>query len=143
MATAQLVSCIVCDEPVRPRQQGIQCEGCFGWNHQGSEEDHQRSTIRTIRKQSRLGLAAAYSRDDGTYRYIKKLMALPFLPALEIDPAFQRLQLKATSHALKEFVEYNSETWICSTVSPLPPKDWSVYGQALGPIMTSKDGTMA
>jgi len=33
MATAQVVSCIVGDEPVRPRQQGIQCEGCFGWNH--------------------------------------------------------------------------------------------------------------
>ena len=68
-----------------------------------------------------LGLAAAYSRDDGTYRYIKKLMALPFLPAPEIDPAFQRLRLKATTDALEELVEYISETWISSTV--FPPKD--------------------
>jgi len=56
-------------------------------------------------------------------------MALPFLPAPEIDPTFQRLRLKAASDALKELVEYISETWISSTV--FPPKDWSVYGQAI------------
>ena len=33
MATAQLINCIDCDEPVRPRQQGVQCDGCFRWNH--------------------------------------------------------------------------------------------------------------
>ena len=56
-------------------------------------------------------------------------MALPFLPAPEIDPAFQRLRLKATTAALEELVQYISETWISSTV--FPPKDWSVYGQAI------------
>ena len=77
-----------------------------------------------------LGLAAAYSRDDGTYRYIKKkLIALPFLPAAEIDPAFQRLRLQATTDSLQQLVQYVSETWISSTVFPL--KDWSVYGQAI------------
>ena len=78
-----------------------------------------------------LGLAAAYSRDDGTYQYIKKLMALPFLPAAEIDPEFQRLRLQATTDALQQLVQYVSETWISSTVFPPPPKDWSVYGQAI------------
>ena len=76
-----------------------------------------------------LGLVAAYSRDDGTYQYIKKLMALPFLPAPEIDPAFHRLRLKATTAVLEELVQYISETWISSVV--FPPKDWSVYGQAI------------
>ena len=76
-----------------------------------------------------LGLAAAYLRDDGTYRYIKKLMALPFLPAAEIDPEFQRLRLQATTDTLQQLVQYVSETWISSTV--FPPKDWSVYGQAI------------
>ena len=33
MASAQIVNCIVCDETVRPRQQGIQCDGCLRWNH--------------------------------------------------------------------------------------------------------------
>ena len=33
MASAQILNCIVCDEPVRLRQQAIQCDGCFRWNH--------------------------------------------------------------------------------------------------------------
>ena len=33
MASAQILNCMVCDEPVRPRQQAIQCDGCFRWNH--------------------------------------------------------------------------------------------------------------
>jgi len=33
MATAQIIHCIACKEPVRPRQQGLQCDGCFRWNH--------------------------------------------------------------------------------------------------------------
>ena len=33
MASAQIINCIVCKEPVRPRQQGLQCDGCFRWNH--------------------------------------------------------------------------------------------------------------
>ena len=33
MASAQIINCITCKEPVRPRQQGLQCDGCFRWNH--------------------------------------------------------------------------------------------------------------
>ena len=33
MASAQIINCIACKEPVRPRQQGLQCDGCFRWNH--------------------------------------------------------------------------------------------------------------
>ena len=84
---------------------------------------------------------SAYSRDDGTYRYIKQLMALPFLPTQEIDPAFQWLRLQATTDALKELVQYISETWISSTV--YPPKTEAYMVRPSGPIMTSKDGIMA
>lgn len=82
------------------------------------------------RKVQDLGMAAAYSRDDGTYRYIKQLMALPFLPAQEINPAFQRLRLRATTDALNKLFQYISETRISSMVFP-PPENWSVYGQAI------------
>ena len=34
MACAQILNCIVWDEPMRPRQQAVQCAGCFRWNHQ-------------------------------------------------------------------------------------------------------------
>ena len=33
MASAQIINCIICKEPVRPRQQGLQCDSCFRWNH--------------------------------------------------------------------------------------------------------------
>ena len=33
MVSAQILNCMVCEEPVRPRQQAIQCDGCFRWNH--------------------------------------------------------------------------------------------------------------
>ena len=33
MATAQIINCLVCMEHVRPRQQGVQCDGCFRWSH--------------------------------------------------------------------------------------------------------------
>ena len=33
MASAQILNGMACDEPVRLRQQAIQCDGCFRWNH--------------------------------------------------------------------------------------------------------------
>ena len=33
MATAQIINCLVCMQPVRPRQQGVQCDGCYRWSH--------------------------------------------------------------------------------------------------------------
>ena len=33
MASAQIINCIACNDPVRPRQQGLQCDGCFRWHH--------------------------------------------------------------------------------------------------------------
>ena len=32
MAAVQIIHCIACKESVRPRQQGLQCDGCFRWN---------------------------------------------------------------------------------------------------------------
>ena len=33
IATAPIINSLVCMEPVRPRQQGVQCDGCFPWSH--------------------------------------------------------------------------------------------------------------
>ncbi|KAK3744787.1 hypothetical protein QZH41_014782, partial [Actinostola sp. cb2023] len=49
------------------------------------------------RKVQELGLATVYSEDDGTHRYIRQLMALPFLPATEIPRVFARLSVQATT----------------------------------------------
>lgn len=50
MASAQLINCIICKTPVRPRQQAIQCDGCYRWNHRmcntGISQEEYRATVR-------------------------------------------------------------------------------------------------
>ena len=50
MATAQIINCLVCMEPVRPRQQGVQCDGCFRWSHRicntGISQEVYRAAVR-------------------------------------------------------------------------------------------------
>ena len=43
-------------------------------------------------KVQKLGLQRAYMDDDSVYKYIRKLMALPFLPYPEIQPMFDLLE---------------------------------------------------
>ena len=59
-----------------------------------------------------LGLQQPYCNDQGTYIYLRKFMALPFLPEQEIPPMFQHLRQQATTAPLQQFVTYVSEIWI-------------------------------
>ena len=70
----------------------------------------------------------AYHNDRGTYSFIRKMMALPFLPEAEIQPVFQRLQREATEPLL-QFTEYVSSTWIHGTT--WSPADWTVFRHAI------------
>jgi hypothetical protein len=47
------------------------------------------------------------------YRYIKQLMALPFLPAGHITPTFNALMIRANTPALQGLgpVEYTAFDW--------------------------------
>ncbi len=76
-----------------------------------------------------LGLQQAYQTDDGTFKYIRKLMAHCFLPANHIPALFGQLQREATTDSLKSIMEYMKKTWITSTV--WPPSAWSVYGLSI------------
>ena len=60
--------------------------------------------------------------------FVRKLMALPFLPGQKIKIRFLGLQEKATTEALKTFTAYIEKTWI--TGDTFPPTTWSVYMQA-------------
>ena len=44
-----------------------------------------------------VGLQHAYTHDEATFKYLHKLMALPFLPEGEIIPMFERLANQATT----------------------------------------------
>lgn len=81
------------------------------------------------RKVQELGLQRAYSEDDAVYKYIRKLMALPFLPHRQISRMFLRLEVQAQTEPLQNLVAYIRRKWIESTV--FLPKNWSVHQQAI------------
>ncbi|XP_074631182.1 uncharacterized protein LOC141889768 [Acropora palmata] len=81
------------------------------------------------RKVQELGLQRAYSEDDAVYKYVRKLMALPFLPHRQISRMFLRLEVQAQTEPLKKLVAYIRRQWIESMV--FLPKNWSVYKQAI------------
>ena len=86
----------------------VQLLGCaFHWNQA------------LWRKVKELGLQTAYMRDWATNGYIRRLMALPFLPHETIAPTFDSLKPEATTEPLQQFVSYIEENWIRSTVCSL------------------------
>ena len=76
------------------------------------------------------------------HNFIRKIMALPFLPEAEIQPIFQRLQLEATGQLL-QFTQYVSSMWIHGTT--WSPVDWTVFRHAISyaPTAILRGGTMA
>ena len=101
----------------------VQISGCsFHW------------TQAVWRKVQELGLQIPYNEDDGTHRYIRKLLALPYLSSSEIPTQFRILEGEATTAPLKLLVKYISDTWITNSI--WPPSVWSVYKQ---PVRTNND----
>ena len=76
----------------------------------------------------------AYTSDDATYAFIRKLMALPFLPHTDISLMLTQLKVQARTEALQDLVDYITNTWIESRTWPL--QTWSVFMQ---PVRTNND----
>ena len=68
------------------------------------------------------GLQTAFFTDPATHRYIKQLLALPYLPHQEIEPCLNELQQEANTDSLKDVCQYIKDTWIDSRV--WPPSTW-------------------
>ncbi|XP_028408207.1 uncharacterized protein LOC114530782 [Dendronephthya gigantea] len=81
------------------------------------------------RKVQGLGLTTAYNEDDSTHKYIRRLMALPFLPHEHISQMFEQLKALATTPVLQALVAYISDTWINSTV--WSPENWSIFKKSV------------
>ena len=82
---------------------GLELKGClFHW------------TQAVWRKVQELGLQVAYTKDNDTFAYVRKLMALPFLPAHDITVAFYGLKAKAATEPIPHLVCYIEQTWIKS-----------------------------
>lgn len=76
-----------------------------------------------------LGLQKAYSEHDGAYKYLRKLMALPFLPHHEIPSMFAFLSEQVQGPPLSDLIDYIRKQWIESRT--LPPRNWSIYQQSI------------
>ena len=59
----------------------------------------------------------------------RKLLALPFLPAEHIAPAFDRLESRNENESLAALFTYIGDTWMRSSV--WPPHRWTVYQDAV------------
>ncbi|XP_041375273.1 uncharacterized protein LOC121388117 isoform X2 [Gigantopelta aegis] len=81
------------------------------------------------RKIQDLGLAPAYNTDVATHKFCKKLMALPFLHADHVRPAFDKLRGKQETEGLGKLCSYIETTWMKNTTYRL--QDGCVFGQAI------------
>ncbi|KAJ8314678.1 hypothetical protein KUTeg_006828 [Tegillarca granosa] len=76
----------------------------------------------------------AYNEDDSVHKFVKKLMALPFLPPEHVVPAFDKLKEKPLLGPITELLSYMENTWIHNNTYPV--KSWCMYRQ---PIRTNND----
>jgi hypothetical protein len=95
---------------------------CFHW------------TQAVWRKVQELGLATSYMEDEGSNKYIRRLMALPFLPHEHIRPMFLSLEKEAEDEKLKALCNYIAITWVDSDT--WAPHCWTVF---LNLVRTNND----
>ena len=82
-----------------------------------------------FRKIQEVGLAQAYREDNGTRKLLRKMLALPYLPAEHMEGAFRRLREQCTTEALQQVATYMDSTWFQSTV--WEPPSWSVFQRSI------------
>lgn len=70
-----------------------------------------------------------YSQLDSTHKFIRKLLALPFLPEEQIPPTFFALKETATTQRLSQLCNYIERTWISGDT--WTPATWTVYRMAV------------
>lgn len=89
-------------------------------------------TQAVYRKVLQLGLSTAYVQRRDKYEYIRKLLALPFLPSEHIVEAFKELERQALgvdNDLLKTLVNYIRKNWIESSV--WRPENWSAFRETI------------
>ena len=86
------------------------------------------------RKVQDLGLAVQYKRDIGTHDYIRKILALPYLPPEFVEDQFSRIKAVASTNKLQDLVAYIRRTWIENTL--WAPASWSCF---MASVRTNND----
>lgn len=84
-----------------------------------------------MRKVAKLGLKTAYDQKKSMHLFVRKLLALVYLPSDHIQPAFnQLLQTTASASAANtQRMTYLTNTWFNNRVWTV--QQWSVYRQSV------------
>jgi hypothetical protein len=77
-------------------------------------------------KVANLGLKTSYNEKKGVHIFVRKLPALPYLPADHIRPAFNNIR-QTTSIQLQLLINYLTNTWLNNTTWSV--QQWSVFRQ--------------
>ena len=70
-----------------------------------------------------------YRQHQTMYKYVKQLMALPFLPPGHINAVFTTLKKRANSPGLQQLTNYIQRQWFENAVFSVP--SWCVYQQLI------------
>ncbi|XP_067658205.1 uncharacterized protein [Haliotis asinina] len=82
------------------------------------------------RKCQELGLQVGYIEDDDIHKFVRKLMALPFLPAADVTRLFNRISDRVPANGmLRQLTDYFESQWI--THPMFTPRTWSVFNIAV------------
>ena len=80
------------------------------------------------RKVQALGMSVAYNNDAEVHSFIRRIMALPFLPHEKIHQMFQQLQQEALGTTTYDvLLDYVEATWLRSSIWSVA--EWSVFFQ--------------
>ncbi|XP_046543937.1 uncharacterized protein LOC124254108 [Haliotis rubra] len=78
------------------------------------------------RKCQEFGLQIAYQKDDAVHKFVRKLMALPFLPSEHIPRMFAKIADRVERHGpLNQLIIYFRRQWMEHQV--FEPSTWSAY----------------
>lgn len=88
-------------------------------------------TQRIYRQVLRLGLSSSYTSGGDTYTFIRKLLALPFLPVEHIKEAVRELKdlAEGTTDEVDRLLLYIQQTWRDRRV--WQPEHWSVFRETV------------
>ncbi|XP_062589819.1 uncharacterized protein LOC134251427 [Saccostrea cucullata] len=76
----------------------------------------------------------AYNEKGGVHRFVRQVMALPFLPPEHIEPMFHQLDQRIRTDIMDSFMAYVWRQWFRNVTFPV--KNWSVF---MSSVRTNND----
>jgi len=66
---------------------------------------------------------------DAVHKFVRRILALPYLPLDAIPTAFERLRRRVSNEQLVQLMDYVDSTWMKSSI--WPPSSWCTYNVAV------------